>query len=73
MWNRIIASMTSWFTNARTGRDLCRLDCRCLEDMGLNPKDVAVGLGRSCHRLRHHPSWDNDLRHVKRAACLREY
>ena len=62
MVNRVVASMRSWFAGTRTSRDLYRLDCRCLEDIGLDPRDVAAGMSRPCHRLRHHPSWDDDAR-----------
>ncbi|GJE12938.1 MULTISPECIES: hypothetical protein [Methylobacterium] len=58
MANRVVASVKSWLAGARTSRDLCRLDCRCLEDIGLDPRDVTAGINRT----RHHPSWDDDAR-----------
>ncbi|WP_409566252.1 DUF1127 domain-containing protein [Methylobacterium sp. J-070] len=67
MLNRIVLSLKSWLVERRNVRALCRLDCRCLEDIGLDPGEVTGGVGRLCHRIRHHPSWDDDAGHLTHA------
>jgi uncharacterized protein YjiS (DUF1127 family) len=68
MLNRIVHALKSLTVEKQDNRDLCRLDCRCLEDIGLMPRDVTLILGQSCHRIRHHPSWDEDTGRSIRAA-----
>jgi uncharacterized protein YjiS (DUF1127 family) len=72
MLNRIAHALKSLTVEKRDNRDLCRLDCRCLEDIGLIPRDVTSILGQSCHRLRHHPSWDADAGRPIGAASRRD-
>lgn len=62
MLSHIAVSFRSLFIGRTCGRDLCRLDCRCLEDIGLHPGDVVSTLNRFHHGLKHHPSWDGEVR-----------
>lgn len=63
MLGRLALSMRAWLVAQKNTRELSRLDCRCLEDIGLVPKDVTSCLRRPSHRIKHHPSWDGEERH----------
>ncbi len=62
MLKRIATSIRRFVDENWNVRDLCRFDCRCLEDIGLEPRDLALRSGWSCSGIKHHPSWDAEAR-----------
>lgn len=69
MLKHLSVSIMNWLVSFRDNRDLRRLDCRYLEDIGLEPKDLTQNIDWPCHRSRHHPSWDGDIRCPKHSNC----
>ena len=47
---------------SRDIRTLANCDCRSLDDIGLNPSDIATNGSRYGGALIHHPDWDSDRR-----------
>ena len=62
MLQRVLRSIKFWIVIRRQERDLCRFDCRCLEDIGLQPTDLMACIGRKNCVFKHHPSWDAESR-----------
>ena len=60
MLQHVLRSIKFWIVIRRQERDLCRFDCRCLEDIGLQPTDLMACIGRKNRAFKHHPSWDTE-------------
>lgn len=68
MLKPLALSMRMWRAIAKSRRDLCRLDCRGLDDIGIGPRDVIRGAGWTGRPFKHHPSWDHEIRSPQYAA-----
>lgn len=66
MLKNVADLVVSILTNLKDSRDLRRFDCKCLEDIGLAPKDFERANGWHHCSHAHHPSWDDDTRYCGR-------
>lgn len=66
MLRHVAGLVTAMLSKSKDIRDLSRFDCRCLEDIGLDPKDMERASDWHCCRHAHHPSWDDDVRYCGR-------
>ena len=58
MFKIIAHSVMACLSVSKDYRHLHRLDCRCLEDIGLDPKDLLSSKYSVYFHIAHHPSWD---------------
>lgn len=72
MFKRAALSVMAWLLALKSRRELCRFDCRCLDDIGLDPKDLLGSKNSYNYQITHHPSWDCEIR-TRKYAHRRSY
>lgn len=60
MLRRAALFWMTWLLQSNDHRCLCKFDCRFLEDIGLNPRDVLLHASPHYRLTAHHPSWDRE-------------